>query len=320
MVATDNRRAQLILVGAVSLALIIIGLTVVLNTVLFTSTVTTDVTVDASDDALRFDQTAREGTRSLILRMNHGEKNFSRPQLRDSVVRNVTNYTRLLRESYTVSRPVFVNVSYNGVTYGQRVVQSEDGTFESPTTPSASNWAVIDDGPGERAKLGRFIVNLNVSGMSNDEFNVTIRNGSDSVDIGVQRNTSGGATAVDIGVERTHGPDTGTVQCLAVRGRVLLDVLNGESFNSECAFNATENMAPPYDVRIEDGDNANGRYSLVARSNVSANPGLSYDFCGSGLYTDVPCQVPAIWSTNVTMAYSSTEIDYERNHNLSIYP
>ncbi|WP_247008601.1 hypothetical protein [Halorientalis litorea] len=320
MVATDDRRAQLILVGAVSLALIIIGLTVVLNTVLFTSTVTTDVTVDASDDAVRFDQTAREGTRSLVLRMNHRDKNFSRPQLRDSVVRNVTNYTRLLRESYTVSRPVFVNVSYNNVTYGQRVVQSEDGTFESPTTPSVSDWEVVEN--SDRVAVGRFVVNLNVSGMNSDEFNITIRNASESVDIGIQRNNTGGATKVDISTERTHGPNTGNVQCFAVRGRVLLDVLDGESFNSECAFNATENLDPPYSVEISDGGRANGRYSLVARSNVSANFGGSYDFCGDPAVTGFtdPCQVPAIWSTNVTMAYSSTEIDYERRHNLSIYP
>lgn len=314
MVATDDRRAQLILVGSVSLALIILGLTVVLNTVLFTSTVTTDVTVDASDDALRFDRTASDGTRELLLRLNHADKNFSRTQLRDSVVRNVTNYTRLLRESYTVSRPAFVNVSYNGLTFGQRVVQSEDGTFESSS--GANDWWVVENSPGERTDIGRLVVNVNVTGTTTDGFNITITNGTEQVDIGIARNGSSGAARVDV------SSGTGTRQCLAVRGRVLLDVLDGTSFNSGCTFNATENLEPPYAVEIRDGDEASGRFSLVAaRSSVSSGGG-TYDSCGDPAVTDFtdPCSAPAVWATNVTMAYSSTQIDYQRTRNLSIYP
>jgi hypothetical protein len=33
-----------------------------------------------------------------------------------------------------------------------------------------------------------------------------------------------------------------------------------------------------------------------------------------------PCHAPVIWQTNVTVAYGSRTVDYERSHEVNVYP
>lgn len=327
---TRRNRAQLILVGAVTLALIIVGLTVVLNTILFTDTVTSAVTSQDSGNAGEFDFDARRDVRSIVLRLNHRERNLTRTALASNVRRNLTNYTRLLRESYALGSPVFVNISYNDVSNGTRFVQAKDSNFKSPT--GSSTWKPVDDSeiPG-KPDTGWLVANLNVSNTRSDPFTIRIENRSKYVEVTIQKVNDGGVQEVRIDTERNFGGATNTTgeQCAAVRGRVLVDVLRGSSYTGNCRFNATQGMEPPFrSVQFRNGGRASGRFSLVVNKSWQnpdeINPPYKdIDKCESSDDVDDlqdPCHAPVVWQTNVTVAYGGRTVDYQRSHNVSIYP
>lgn len=332
---TYGDRAQLILVGSVTLALIIVGLTVVLNTILFTDTVTTAVTTQGSDDAVEFDANARRDVSSIVLRLNHRHQNESEAHLETAIRRNLTNYSRLVAESYAVDRPVFVNVSYENASFGQRFVQSSDDNFTSPGYASPGgdepDWTPVDpDESSAGTDVGWMVANLDVVNTSEDPVTITVENDSRYARIMIERDDGSGVPKVSIDTERNFAGSTNTTgeECTSVGGRVLVDVLRGSSFTGDCQFNATQGLEPPFTtVTIEDGDRASGKLSIVvneSRSELDAFTvgGTDYDYeeCDPVVDRTDPCQAPAVWRTNVTVSYGARTIDYQRTHNVSVYP
>jgi hypothetical protein len=61
--ADSRERAQLILVGSIAIAFVVIGLVVVINTVLFTENVATSGSIERSGSAENFDYQAPRDTR-----------------------------------------------------------------------------------------------------------------------------------------------------------------------------------------------------------------------------------------------------------------
>lgn len=327
----DRGRAQLILVGAVTLALIVIGLTVVLNTILFTDTVTTAVTSQDGGDATEFDFDARRDVRSLLLRLNHRERNVSETALETNVQRNLTNYTRLLQESYAVDKPVFVNTTYDDVEFGQRFVQANDGAFTAPD--GDEDWTPVDPSAmsGPDPDVGWLVTELNVTATNTDPITIRVENESKYVEISLAKVDDGGVREIEVDTERNFGQlgNTTDESCVAVRGRVLLDVLRGSSYTGDCQFNATQGMEPPFTtVEIEDGEDATGQFSIVVNKSRSDLGGYDHDYkdmdpCEPSDDADDlrdPCHAPVIWQTNVTVAYGSRTVDYERSHEVNVYP
>jgi hypothetical protein len=324
-------RAQLILVGAVTLALVVIGLTVVLNTILFTDTVTTAVTSQDTSDAAEFDFEARGDVRSLLLRLNHRDRNVSEGTLETNVRRNLTNYTRLLQESYTVDKPAFVNVSYDDATFGQRFVQVKDADFTAPAPSSAKDWTPVDPSEMSDQDVGWLVTEFNVTETNTDPVTIRIENGSKYVEVSLAKADDGGVQEMQVDTERNFGQleNTTDESCVAVRGRVLLDVLRGSSYTGDCQFNATQGMEPPFTrVDIEDGDDANGQFSIVVNQSRSDLGGYDHDYkdmepCEPSDDADDlrdPCHSPVVWQTNVSVSYGSRTVDYDRSHGVTVYP
>lgn len=115
MVNTDGRlrgrvggRGQLMLVGAVSIALILMGLVVVFNTVLYTDTkAATDALEDASEAQAFADQVRKETKLMMLYYDNDSGTSAPPSQSFDQVFQN---WSRIQSISHAHTGPVFVSV------------------------------------------------------------------------------------------------------------------------------------------------------------------------------------------------------------------
>ncbi|MFB6180176.1 MAG: hypothetical protein ABEI77_10685 [Halorientalis sp.] len=305
-------RGQLLLVGAVIIAAIIIGLVVVINTVLVTENVAKGESLDRARDTAQFDSQARRNVRSLVLRLNHDNRTVTADELNTSVHENFTSYGRLLAETYALREPIWVNISYHNdsSTWGQRIVRNPDGKFTSPG--GSNDWMAVSD----YSQIGRFVLNLNVSQTETSPFylNFTNRSG-EHINISLRAQNSGGNSNILINSPK----QTGAAVCESANGRVLLDVLSGTAYTGDCEFEGprTIDLQEPYTLRITDGNRGYGKYGIVANTSVSPASG-NYARCQS--FPTATCTAPIIWSANVTVQYESTAILYNQDHNVSIYP
>lgn len=301
-----RERAQLILIGSIAIAVVLIGLTIILNSVIFTENVSQSDAIEVSGDVDEFLTETRRTTQDLTLRVNHAEEYTSLSRLNSNLNRNFTNYSRVLGEANADTGSVYVNISYQGEqTVGRRVVQSEDDNF---TKNGSDDWAV--DGGGSKY-VGWFAMNVDVDNVSkSDHFKLRITNTSgNTLGITLRQSTSG-----DLRVNSTiDGNHVSNATCLTSNSRVFLDIVGGNALTSACSFNSTSYLEQPYsDIEFVNGSNAYGKYSVV----VNDESGLNVADCPD---STEPCKTPAIWEATVNAIYETGTISYESTQDVNIY-
>lgn len=319
----ERSRAQLILIGSIAIALVIVGLVVVINTVLFTENIATSESAERAGEAAEFDFQTRRDTRSLILRLNHDQRRVDGPTLADRIEGNLTTFERLLRESRASQDGAWVEISYNNGSsdWGERVVKGAEGELTAPD--GSENWDVLGDSD---VTVGRLILNVNVSETSETPYYINVSNATEYVNLSIYANDAG--ANANVSIDATVPSDDYEYECNPSRGVVLLDVQSGESFTGDCTFNGTSGLAPPTNVTISNGSNGYGKFGLVANESVpnyridpdspSGGTLQAYDTCTAS--PGETCRSPIVWSANVTYRYESRTINFTRAENLSIYP
>lgn len=114
-------RAQILLVGAVAIALVLIGLVVVFNTVLFTDVAVSTEPGESASEAKRLDQQVRNETRVLVQRTNDSVEYPSAPNpddrygqlLKKEFHDDMNSLADGLRQSMAQTGPTFVDVTYD---------------------------------------------------------------------------------------------------------------------------------------------------------------------------------------------------------------
>jgi hypothetical protein len=315
----ERGRGQLILVGGLTLAFVVISLALVFNGLTFADSLAPSRHVETLDAAERFDRSAVDGSRTLVLYANHAAPHDDRSDLNDSIRAQVATYSRLRAESHAASHSGTVGVRYHGIeTDGSRVMQATDGNFtDTGTVSGAGDWT-----PVSARDVGWFVINLDAPNVSADEvdrFHVTVTDtNGDSATLFVNRNTSTGADSATIDVE-TDLPgatnDTARRACAPSQDRLLLDLRAGQAYGGYCAFNLTGPLDPPYTVTFTNGEKAVGKYAVV----VDAAPGS----LSNGLGTcpgSGPCNAWAAWRVTLTTTYDSREVAYGHTQNATVYP
>lgn len=99
-------RGQLMLVGAVSMALILLGLVVVFNTVLYTDTKSASDALEDASEAQAFTQQVRNETQGLALAIYNDTGDSALPKFQS----NVSAWSEALASSYANTGPVYVEV------------------------------------------------------------------------------------------------------------------------------------------------------------------------------------------------------------------
>lgn len=304
MVRTE--RGQLMLVGAILIALIFIGFSVVLNSVVYTETVAGGSSIEVTGDVNEFNKEARRNARILTIRVNHQGNYSNFDTINSNLESNFTEYSRLLSESYADTGSVYVNVSYDGnQTDGNRIVQDVDQNYQKG---GSSNWFAFDS---DNKDIGWFLLNVDVENTSQStQSRIKIADTSGSTLTVSVKQSESARLLVNSSVDGSHITNS---TCQPENGRVLLDLVEGSSSTSSCSFNATGKLDPPYDsVKFENADAIQGKYSLV----VNQTSGLGFSECSTG---DKPCKMPAVWEISITSRYQSSSISYQNSQNLTVY-
>lgn len=300
-------RAQLLLVGAIAIAIVLIGLTTVLNSAVFTENVAGGSSAEVTGDVTEFDREAVGTARSLVLRVNHESVYRSEGPLDANVRGNVSGYSSILSESYADTGSVYVNITYEDTqAYGTRIVQVEDDDLDTggggDLTPQSAP-----------ALIGWFVMNVDVENVSQvDPVHVELTD-ADGTKLNLSmRRTVDGRLAVNSSIDGGHVSD---VTCRPRNGRVLLDVLKGTSYDGSCSFNSTKYLDSPYsELEVSNGDDWSGKYDLVWSddSNVPGVPDCAAE-------PQNPCEGVATWSVTISTHYQSETVAYNKTHTVSVY-
>jgi len=324
-------RGQLLLIGAVGVAFIIIGLAVVVNSMVLADAGGADGPRTESEDVALINHEVQRDTRSLVIHTNHYEVYDGNSTLDASLRENVTEYSDLLGATHAESSGAFVNVSFAGRNEtGTRIVQAADGEFTSPA--GVDNYTLVGpDGPGttnqidvtSAGQLGWFVMNVNASETSDRTkpwFNVTIvGDDGEYVTLYMNQNATGegvsSALDVESDVSTTAGSD-GNVTCISSGDRVLIDVVVGRCVNDEGkVFRTVGDLERPYRIRFRNGSDGVGKYAIVTDEKRSTSPKYN---CDTTAATD-PCRSPAAWSVNVSVTYRTEGVAYRNVQSVTVY-
>ncbi len=310
MVSVDSR-GQLILVGALLLATVIFGVSVLLNSVLFTDVAGAGESAAAVGQMDHIGDEIQRGTGSLIVRVNHRQRHLNASELAAAVASNVTRFSRLLGESKAAAGPVAVSVAYDNESseLGRRIVQVADGEYSD--AEGDADWVPVPDSPDTR--VGWFTANVAIQNTSEDPFSIEAENDTHELDLGIARNGSNLSVSAD--------PDWDsqtTSTCAGSAGRSLIDLFDGSAYTSDCSFPGVRTLEGPVSIEFEDSDRIEGRFSIVAnRSNGQVDD--EYEPCHIGLPRDEPCITPVVWRANLDTTVRSDRITYRNGLNLSLY-
>ena len=317
-----DERGQVLLVGAIVIAFIVLALVPVFNGVFAPDSAGSNEPPEVGEGPATLRAEQESTARELAVRIGHGDTHASLGPVVDELSSSLASYTRVSAESAAERRGWYVetrlNASAPGTVEGTRVVQREPGALVLPNG-AAPNWNLVP--PGQRTELGWFVLRLDTSNLSDeDPLVITVDNGTADptvVEIERQENSRGVELDVSDGYETTDEP----VVCDATNGQVVLDLYRGRSADRDCTFPALRGVDGPVSVRIENppgppDERAVGVYDLVVRDGSSVTPDI--DPCTSTIPTE-PCTTPVLWQLSLETTVDGGRATYTTAQNVSVY-
>lgn len=311
--ASDDR-GQLLLVGAVVLAIAIVSLVVILNTVLYTQNVTNRAALDSTADAAEIERTVVGEVPALVERANRNATYGSESAAADAVNRTLARYGALVGTAVTNRRPASVGVAVAGNPSVALVVGHDNGTRNFTDRDRDSAWTVVDG-----ASVQRYRLRVDADSLAStdaDAFRVTVAADGDDWTMRVHRN---GSDRVDVdrigdtGVSTcTVSPDDGTVELDVENGTGDVDA-DRDSVGVDCTFAFAPGVDPPYRLGYANATNATGTYRLVL-DGTSATTG---DVATSAPWGS-PYRSYAVDALAVNVTYATPELDYRTTTNVTI--
>lgn len=300
-------RAQLLLVGALALAVVFLSLSLLLNSVIYTENLATRQT-DADTRAattVRFDVV--DGFGGAIEHANRNDASGFAD--RRDTYRSAADALVPMLSNYTASRGVAVAVDRRSVHQGARLVD-EDYSDGLVARNGTGDWTVATD-----AKVRNVQLDVNVSTIdSGDAVEFAFDDGTVERVI-IEEDGSGNAR---IRVEGVSGDNT----CALREGRI--DVTAGLVDSRRCDALASLRLAEEQNVTIANGDQVEGTFSLVVDRREegfrTAIDTANYpDQCSpptTPTYNDTGAQNPytttAVYAGTANLTVRSKELNHER--------
>ncbi|MGM0592796.1 MAG: DUF7261 family protein [Halobacteriota archaeon] len=316
MADVDRDRGQLILVTALTLAVLFVALALLLNTAIYTENVATRSSDPGTRAAIDYHEAVVSGTGGLVESTNDNHDQ-TYATLHSNLSEGLGNWSGsvAVHEAY---RGHVTNVSLDGTpTNGTRIAQTEaSGEFSNRT--GIDDWTVVANTPRVRA----FRMNVSQSdltdtggagglvaalGLGTDVFYVEFHDGSDTRRVYLYR--EGGL--VRLRVEDSGG--TFSSECTAAAGPdgyVELDITDAKMGGDECdPLDFFDAFSGPVTVRYEDGDAVAGTYRLVVPQD-QATVNASGDYYDADVSSGSPFVTEAIYAADVSLTYESPDVAY----------
>ncbi len=295
----DDDRGQLILVGAVVIAIALVGLVVVLNSVLYTENVANREPISATQDAQDAQTFVQGDIGSLVSRVNYDARYESPAAVRSAVNDSVVEYSTLVGLRLARHTPASLNLTVTNETVGTGIEQDSGRNFTNRT--NAGNWTVA-----RNADVRRYVMSVNRSSLSTDPdaaFAMTAVDGAANWTLTLSRNGS------DV-VLRTDGSAVSNSTCAVSGKRVRIDVRNGTA--AGCSFGFADGVTGigggGYDIRYRNGTNASGNYSIILNGTDATVP-------SSSVYSDPsksssPYRTYVVYDFGIRLTYATPELTY----------
>lgn len=301
--AKPDSRGQLMLVTALSLAILFVTLALILNTAIFTENLATrSGDIGGGTDAVRYHDAARNGVGGVIGYVNahnHTSESSLQSNLSNGVDAFRNHSARLFADGDRA-----VETTLTGTNDGSRIAQNNDSRSFTNQTGNATDWTLVEDVENARA------VEINVTDNSSlqdagsgKEFTLVLNDGSNTWRLNVTKESD----STFVGIEN----HTDTFKCNAISATPLIDVTAGTIDGEPCeGLRFADGLEGSYDIRFENGDNVTGTFSIVVNDTAPVeNVDTDNDLVAHG--DGNPFATHAVYSANVTVVYQTPRLYYE---------
>lgn len=332
---TGRGRAQMLLVAAFGVAVMLVALALILNTAIYTENIATRGSdISGGKDALRFRAVTHEGIDGSIkyvnLHNNTSDGNYE-PLVKPTkyAVWNLSNLSG--RQQATDSIVANLSVKPHSPSEGTHVFQRTDLNFSNES--SDASWTVARGTHGVRG----FSVNVSEPNVDNstsvgavspsDEFfYVNVTDGTEVYNIFIYDdgdNGNGIVLQVDDGSGSTLGTCIQSYDSMGTESRAIVDFSNATVQGNTCPalkeywslldgpftmhFNNTCGVTGTVDACLTDDPNIEGQFSFIV--NQSINDTWVHAGTGTSAVAD-PNATTAIYSVTVRMTYESKRLYY----------
>ncbi|NHN40163.1 hypothetical protein G9C85_00745 [Halorubellus sp. JP-L1] len=336
-----SERAQLILVGAVAIAFIVLGLAVVFNTVLYTENVASSGAVNEPREAQQMNREARLGTQRLVDRIGTGNNWTNDDALEDAIEGNVSAYSSGLANVTGNSRPTMVSLQVDEVTQMGAYVQHRDGSaFDDESAIDADrNWTLATNDARTRAFETTFRVDSldGPRGVGGDPFRIVWDSSESSGTYTVWIYRTGTGPDDDVVVQPVANRSNPKVAWDASEACVLpgsadndtvtIDFENGvidgyPSCSDELDVNTAVQRSEERSIDFFNGTKAAGQYGLVVDDDGNVGSDV-FDptTLGGGLLTgdETPYYTHVAWSVEFEMTYGSGSVTFTESYEIEVY-
>jgi hypothetical protein len=292
MVADD--RGQLILVGAIAIALVLLGLVLIVNTALFTQVVGSEGTVETAKDGGLSGQEIGDAIGDVVATENRAHDSVS--TIDSDVETTVSDDLQPTFANRTFeSGGSVISVDYLGeTTTGTRTAQDRGGTFEA--ADGTDGWHPIQPTESARVESAFLTIYTNDSSLSNP-FEMEVTSGATTMTIELS-DAGSGQVQIDV-----SGPSSTTCTVSPTANTIRIDVTDGRVYeDGSCTFDTFERLSSPDTVYFDNGDEVEGTYEIV-----SEDPSLSFGgFRFDSTSDDTPTRTEAVLAFEYEFTYDSS--------------
>ncbi|WP_323676722.1 hypothetical protein [Halorubellus sp. PRR65] len=333
--AFDDRseRAQLILVGAVAIAFIVLGLAVVFNTVLYTENVASTGAASEPRDAQLLNKEIEIGVKRLTERVNAKGRFVSNSTAYTALTQNVSWYSTNMTEVIGAASPKVVSFGVKStsadVTYGARIRDDDDSNFEGPGATDTKNWSLMTSSSGD-AIVRDFDMTVNrlslASANQKEAFHIVWRDPdtNDNHVVWVYRNSNDNVALRTVNNTANPTTDFSSPECELVGSESEEKVVFNFSDGSVQGYDDCDSQLGPWarignetprQVEFYRADNVTGNYSLAMNS-----PGnLNADLSDPDIASSDPYVTADVWEFEVAVRYESGETSFTEKYYVEVY-
>ncbi|ELZ97294.1 hypothetical protein C439_18268 [Haloferax mediterranei ATCC 33500] len=289
--ASGRDRAQLLLVGAFAIAVLVLSLALVLNGAAQTETLATESTdVHDGRDAVRFEHSVRRGVGGTVESVNR-RNNTSYADLKDALKTAVNDWDAVAARG-SAGEGVSTSVNYRSMERGSRIEQTTTRDFSDAT--GTENWTLASSVTQTRD----YRMNVSRTSLSSDCssgcFEIVADDGSDTWRASFTEDGSE--------IEMTVVAPSGTDTCRVAADSAVVNLSAGTMDDGACSFPGfADGLSGPYSISYENGSLGEGTYEQEVDTSVTNDT----RYAAGG-----PTVSPSIYSTNVSVTYETPQLMY----------
>lgn len=292
-------RGQIILIGALAMALIFVMLVIVVNGGIYASVMANDASRQDTDDAI---QAYHQTEHALATSIAHANANHATDH--DALTRNLTadlaGTERALADEYAMTGSSYALSS--PTTTNRTVIVQDNASRNFTDATGTSAWTPIDGVDATE----RLTLVVDRDGLPKpdaaDRFRLTIANGTATWELGVTHDRDTDEIKLDI---TTPG---GSNTCAVANGTATIDLVEGTLEGTHCRDLAFDDIVDgPYEVRYANAENVTGEYDATFTEGTIVSATAYADG------TDSPRATVSIASATVSYAYETNGVRHESN-------